>query len=613
MIETAEKININTVNSISTPYYDTKLVQERFKLPRRRNYFSPNPFSFLQESILLGFYCLRDRRFRQISNILFKLLKKISKKDPLIPEHIKDTFLELDSTFIKIGQFLSSRSDLLPEEYIKVLSELQDSLPPIPFAEVKLIVENELKKPIEKIFTSFDQEPIASASIGQVHRAELINGLQVVVKVQRLDLSSLFYQDLAIVRCLALYLERNSSFAKGREWVEIVDEIGRTLFEEIDFIQEGKNADHFRKNLKSEEKIYIPKIFWQYTTKRLITIEFVPGIKITDTDLLKQNNHNSKEIAKLLVHAYFKQFFEDGFYHADPHPGNIVIRDDGTMVFYDFGMVGRVNESVRNELANVLISIVGNDTDNLIQTLKNLNLLQPGVNTIPLKRVIEEAAYKYYDGAKLNSIDLSNLQDDIKKLMDDKPMRLPSKFTYALRMTGTLDGVCRTLDPNFSLIDVAKPYLQIWLTGRMSGSAKWDYFTEGLFNNLSSIFPAQNKLLEKIKIYLAVIKDLPRYVSENKNKPDASVIENKLNPKTTINTELQQENNYLKDELKYTNLKLNLAYSNLFLLCFVSFGIYMLYSNNTIISILGFILLSFSLLTAIGVVCWSIFVKKVIQ
>lgn len=572
-------------------YYDTNIAEKRFKLPKRKK-------GFLYESILLAYFCLRDKRFRQIFLVIFTLIKKIVKRELDCPRHVKNAFLELGSTFIKIGQFLSSRADLLPKEYIEALSELQDSLPPVPFKEIKPQVEDELRKPLDQTFKYFEAEPIASASIGQVHKAELSNGYKVVVKIQRPNLSALFYRDLAILRCIAVYLERYTEIGKDREWVQIIDEIGKTLFEEIDFIQEGKNADHLRKNLKYEERIYIPKIFWQYTTRKLLTIEFVPGIKITDINSLRENNLNPKELALVLVNAYFKQFFEDGFYHADPHPGNIVVKNDGTIVFYDFGMVGRINKQIRAELANVLLSVIENDTDTLLNTLKKLELIKSKVDINPIKRVIEEAAYKYYDGAKLDSLDLNGLEEDLKKLFEEKPMKLPSRFTYALRATGTLEGVCRTLDPDFSLIGAAKPYFEGWIKERLIES-KLDY--------LKIIFPNQSKIIDKIKIYVDVIKDLPKYVNdiEERNDKTAAIEEN--------NNKMGDLEGNVEKEIKESDTKLKLAYGVIFVFCFSFIGTFLIEKGNSLTSLIGFFSLVGSFCGSLAILYWAIFKKKVLE
>ena len=555
-----------------------------------------NFFLFLRDSICLIYFCLKDKRFRQIIGVVFKLTKQIKKHKYNVPEYIKNAFIELGSTFIKIGQFLSSRTDLLPKEYIEALSELQDSLPPLPFEDIKNTVETELRKPVDKIFKSINSKPIASASIGQVHKAELLNGLSVIIKVQRPELNMIFHKDLSILRDLAIYFETYTEFAKGREWIQIIDEISKTLFEEVDFIQEGKNADRLRKNLRYEERIYIPKIFWQYTTKKLIVIELVPGIKITSLELLKEKNLNPKELAVTLVNAYFKQFFEDGFYHADPHPGNIVVKDDGTIVFYDFGMVGRINERVRNELASILFSLVKNDTDTLLSSLKNLKLIKPGTDIQPIKNIIEQAVYDYYDGGKLKTLNLDGLEEDINNLIKEKPFILPGKFTYTLRMTGTLEGVCRTLDPEFSLINVAKPYLQNWLKSNLIQSeSKWDY--------LKTIFPKQNKLVEKIKIYSEVIKDLPKYVANIEEK-------NVKIPEPHI---LQEKPDLKIKEIDYLNSKLKVSYTVIFLLCFTLFGSNLIQNQNYIMNIFGFILLSSSLIGSISIVWWFIINKRVIK
>lgn len=585
MVEVLEKTDARSRDApLERLYYDIKTVQQGFALPSK-------PTFFLHESFLLCFYFLRDKRFRQIARVIFKLSKDLRNNSQCAPL-VLNAFVDLGPTFIKIGQFLSSRRDIIPKEYIEALSSLQDSLPPIPFNEIKPVIESELRKSVDLIFKSIESEPIASASIGQVYRAKLLNDLDVVIKIQRPNLHLYFYQDLAILRCLATFLERYSALGKDREWVQIIDEVGKTLFEEIDFIQEGKNADKLRKNLKHEERIYIPRIFWKYTTKRLITIEFVPGIKITDVDSLIKNNFNPKELALILSNAYFKQVFEDGFYHADPHPGNIVVKKDGAIVFYDFGMVGRINKNIRAELMNVLISIIGNDTDTLLSTLRKLDLIKKDVDITPIKKVIEEAAYKYYSGAKLKSLDLTGIEGDLKKLFEEKPMKLPSKFTYTLRATGTLEGVCRTLDPDFSLIAAAKPFLQNWIKEH-SPESKWIY--------LKTLFPNQSKLIDKIKIYMDVIRDLPKYVS----KIEKSNVEmSRANMQTDFETE------HFKAEITEANSKLNITYTIIFLLSFVFIGNYLITSSNTLISLFGFILLIVSLIGSIGIVAFSVFRKK---
>lgn len=599
-----EKTKSSTKDISEEPhFYDIDLIKNAFNLPEREGNFQGNWLSFVQESFLLSYFCLRDKRFRQIFSVIYRLLNQIRKDKDNSHQHLKNAFIELDTAFIKIGQFLSSRTDLLPKKHIEALSELQDSLPPLPFEEIKKIVETELGKSTDKVFQSIAPTPIASASIGQVHKAELLNGLSVIIKVQRPNLSNLFYRDLSILRCIATYMERYTEIGKGREWTQIVDEIGKTLFEEIDFIQEGKNADHIRKNLKHELMLCIPKIYWQYTTKKLLVIEFVPGTKITDIESLKQKGLIPKDIAIHLVNIYFKQFFEDGFYHADPHPGNIVVKDDGTIVFYDFGMVGRINKTVRDELANVLLSVVKNDTETLLDSLKNLKLIKSNSDIKPIKKIIEQAVYDYYDGGKFENLNLEGLEDEIKDIIDKKPFVLPSKFTYTLRMTSTLEGVCRTLDPEFSLISVAKPYLQNWLKNKLSQSeSKWDY--------LKMLFPKQSKLIEKINIYFEVIKELPKYVANVENKN----IKTSESTSTIEKIDLDiKELDHLKVEIKEKKSKLKTTYTIIFLLCFTLLGSNLIQNENYTINIIGLILLFSSLTSSIVLVWWFIINRKMLK
>ncbi len=596
---TAPKSSDKSDNYDSYFFYDKRVVENKFRLPERDKELTYSPLSFFYDSVILSTFCFRNKRFKSISNVIFKLIKEIkngrkNKKfnHGVIAKHLLTAFIELDSTFIKIGQFLSTRKDILPIEYIMELSKLQDSVSSLSYKEIKTTIEKEFHKPIDDMFSYFCEIPIASASIGQVHKAELKNGTEVVVKIQRPNLEKLFYDDLAILRCIATYLERHTDLGKGREWTQIVDEIGKTLFEEIDFIQEGKNADHFRQNLKSNERIYIPRIFWQYSTRKILMIEYVPGIKITDLETLKSNSIDPRFLCLTLVNAYFKQFFEDGFFHADPHPGNIVVKNDGTIVFYDFGMVGRINESIRSELANVLISVIGNDTDTLLKTLKNLELIKNGTDIKPIKKLIEQIAYSYYDGAELNDLNIKGLEEDIKKVFDEKPMRLPSKFTYTLRATGTLEGICRTLDPNFSLISCAKPYFYNWIKNN-SPDSKWSY--------LKSLFPKQKKVIDKVQVYLEVVKDLPKYVSMKEDPVKKDI------PKKTNDVLI------LKDEVKETKSKLNFAYEIIFLLSVGYAGSFLIERTNTILSGMGLVLLGFTLIISIGILSFSLFKGKMLK
>lgn len=575
-------------------YYDKNIIESRYKLPGS---------SFALDSFTLMFFGLKNKRFKEISRIVFKLVKQLRSKklDSFTKSQLLlEAFIELGSTFIKIGQFLSSRRDLFPEEYINALSYLQDSVDELPFHQIKALIEKEFQKPINEIFNHFEETPIAAASIGQVHKARLLNTkFDVAVKIQRPNLSTLFYEDLAVLRCIISYLERHTELGKDREWTKIVDEIGRTLFEEIDFIQEGKNADLFRENLKYNEKIYIPKIFWQFTTRKIITIEYIPGIKITDLNLLENNHINPKSLSTTLVNAYFKQFFEDGFYHADPHPGNIVVKNDGTIVFYDFGMVGRINENVKVELANVLISVIGNDTDTLLKTLKKLELIKSETDLKPIKRIIEQAAFSYYDGAKLDSLDLQSIESDLKKVFDEKPMRLPSKFTYTLRATGTLEGICRTLDPDFSLIACAKPYFYNWIRDN-SQTNKWQY--------IKALFPKQKKTIDKMQVYLGVMKELPKYVSMKEASRDVTPEISTKNKKP-----LDNKNIKLRKEVEETRSKLNLAYEVIFLLSVAYSGSFLIDRGSNILNMFGLVLLSISLLLSLGIVGFSIFKRKMLK
>jgi predicted unusual protein kinase regulating ubiquinone biosynthesis (AarF/ABC1/UbiB family) len=272
---------------------------------------------------------------------------------------IRETLLHLGPTFIKVGQFFSTRADLFPSEYVEELSKLQDQVPAFGYEQVATIVQQELGKPIEQIYSYFDPTPLAAASLGQVHRAKLKSGEEVVVKVQRPGLVRLFTIDLEIGRGIAEFFQHHTPWGgAGRDWIGIYEECRRTLWEEVDYLNEGRNADTFRRNFRDMPQIAVPKVYWRYTSPRLLTLEYLPGIKISDYEALSAAGLDRRALARLGAEAYLRQLLKDGFFHADPHPGNIAVKPDGTLIFYDFGMMGRLRPGIKEKLAGMLAAVV---------------------------------------------------------------------------------------------------------------------------------------------------------------------------------------------------------------------------------------------------------------
>ena len=243
---------------------------------------------------------------------------------------IRETMLELGPTFIKVGQLFSTRADLFPLEYVEELSKLQDQVPAFTYEQASKIIEISLGKPLNKLFKSFDPIPLAAASLGQVHRAQLNSGEDVVVKVQRPGLKKLFSIDLAILKKIAQYFQNHPKWGKGRDWTGIYEECCKILWEETDYLNEGRNADTFRRNFRGEDWVKVPKVYWRYTSPQVLTLEYLPGIKISHYEALEAAGLDRKLLAKLGAKAYLIQLLNNGFFHADPHPGNIAVDSDGS-------------------------------------------------------------------------------------------------------------------------------------------------------------------------------------------------------------------------------------------------------------------------------------------
>ncbi|MFS8893105.1 ABC1 kinase family protein [Synechococcus sp. O70.1] len=377
---------------------------------------------------------------------------------------IRETLLHLGPTFIKVGQFFSTRADLFPSEYVEELSKLQDQVPAFGYEQVATIVQQELGKPIEQIYSYFDPTPLAAASLGQVHRAKLKSGEEVVVKVQRPGLVQLFTIDLEIGRGIAEFFQHHTPWGgAGRDWIGIYEECRRTLWEEVDYLNEGRNADTFRRNFRDMPQIAVPKVYWRYTSPRLLTLEYLPGIKISDYEALSAAGLDRKALARLGAEAYLRQLLKDGFFHADPHPGNIAVKPDGTLIFYDFGMMGRLRPGIKEKLAGMLAAVVAKDAEQVVALLVELGVLVPTADLAPVRRSVQYLLDHFLDkpfSSKLDEISVAAISEDLYELAYEQPFRFPATFTFVLRALTTLEGLGKGLDPEFNFIEVAKPFAE---------------------------------------------------------------------------------------------------------------------------------------------------------
>jgi predicted unusual protein kinase regulating ubiquinone biosynthesis (AarF/ABC1/UbiB family) len=383
----------------------------------------------------------------------------------------RQTALKLGVLMIKLGQFLSSRADLLPEQALAVLSSLQDEVPPEPFSHVVSVIEEELGKPIDQIFNYVESKATAAASLGQVHKAVLAStGEEVAVKVQRPHIDQLVRMDLNSLKFVIRVITRFVNTGNLIDLKGVYREFERTVYEEIDFVTEAANCKRFKEMFKDDPTIYIPEVYEEYTTRRILVLEWIDGIKINDYAELEAAGIDRLEVANRAVQAYFHQFFEEGFFHADPHPGNIFVKqglsDDGPIIeFVDFGMVGSVTSSMKKSMREVFLGFLTRDSETIVAALSDLGFIGKGANISALERGLSLLLDQFYGMTlgEAREIDIPEVTDEIAKLLYGQPFQIPAQFAFTGRAISTLVGVSTGLAPDFNFIDVAVPYARKFL------------------------------------------------------------------------------------------------------------------------------------------------------
>ncbi|MDY7003400.1 MAG: AarF/ABC1/UbiB kinase family protein [Cyanobacteriota bacterium] len=369
------------------------------------------------------------------------------------------TMLDLGPTFIKIGQSLSTRADMLPKEYVEELGKLQDRVPAFETTEAIAIIESELGNSLYSLYRDFQERPIAAASLGQVHKAQLQTGEEVVIKVQRPGLKSLFDLDVKVVKNVIRFCQRYFAWAKRYELDAIYYDFFKILYQEIDYINEGKNADRFRENFKDYPEIIVPRVYWTYTKEKVITLEYLPGIKINDKVRLEACNINPKRINQIGVCCYLKQLLLDGFFQADPHPGNLAVSLDGGVIFYDFGMMAEVKSLTKDQMIKTFFAILRKDVDQVLNTLITIGLIEPMPDIMPVKRLVNFLLENFTD-KPVDFYNFDEIKEELYVLFEQQPFRLPSQMIFILKSLSTLDGIARELDPDYSLVVCAQPFVK---------------------------------------------------------------------------------------------------------------------------------------------------------
>jgi ubiquinone biosynthesis protein len=383
------------------------------------------------------------------------------------PEHVRLALEELGATFVKLGQVLSTRSDLLGPEYQVELAKLQDAVPPVPGEVIRDLVAAELGRDVQAVFASFDVAPLAGASIGQVHAATLPDGTEVVVKVRRPDVVVQVEEDLDILRNLAAHASRHWTAVADYDVLGLVDEFAQTLRAELDYLREGRNAERFATNFRQDEAVHIPRVFWETTTSRVLTLERIRGIKVDDTQALDLADIDRRALAELATRVTAKMVFEDGFFHADPHPGNFFVGPAGQLGIIDFGMVGELDERLRDHLSALLVALTRTDADRLTDAVLALSTVKGPVDRATLRADLA-ALLAQTGGRAVSEIALGPAVEDALAIVRRHHLHLPRELALLLKMVVMNEGMAASLDPEFRLEAVLGAYARRLVARQLS-------------------------------------------------------------------------------------------------------------------------------------------------
>ncbi len=369
---------------------------------------------------------------------------------------LKEEFVDLGPAFVKLGQILSTRPDVLPGEYVAVLSELQDRVPPDPWAAVRGTIEAELG-PVEERFDEFDTDPISGASLGQVYRAT-VDGRPVAVKVLRPGVRERVEADLRVLGVIVPFLARHSRPGQAFTLSNLADEFAETVREEMDYAREAAMLREIGATFADDDRVRIPEPLADLCTDRVVTMEYVDGVKIDDVEAIDAMGLDREALVRRLEDAYIRMIVEEGLFHADPHPGNLAVRDDGTIVFYDFGMTGRLDARTREQLQEFYVGLATNDIDRVIDAFEAMGALDPAADR-RLVREVFEVAVDEFRGEGIDDYRIEELIEGFEDAVYEFPLRIPQDLALVVRVTTVLEGVARTLDPDFDFVSVITDYV----------------------------------------------------------------------------------------------------------------------------------------------------------
>ncbi len=374
------------------------------------------------------------------------------------PQELRQILTKLGPTFIKVGQALSTRPDLIRRDFLDELIKLQDQLPPFDNDTAFAIIETQLGISVDEAYREISPHPVAAASLGQVYRAVLHTGEEVAVKVQRPNLRPILNLDLCLMRLGAKFFAPWLPLNLGHDLTLIVDEFGIKLFEEIDYLNEAKNAEIFAENFRDDPEVKVPVIYWKYTRYCVLTLEWINGIKLTDLPKLEAAGIEADDVIRIGVTSGLRQLLEHGFFHADPHPGNLFATLDGRMAYIDFGMMDQLDEHTKETLASAVVQLINRDYQALAKDFVNLGFLTPDINIQPIIPALEKVLGKAM-GESVADFNFKTITDEFSELMYEYPFRVPAKFALIIRSLITQEGLALSLNQNFKIVEVSYPYV----------------------------------------------------------------------------------------------------------------------------------------------------------
>ena len=447
-------------------------------------------------------FLLTKTKLRHYIPLTKRLKSKLKKSQDLKPEvRLRRTLERLGPTFIKFGQVLSVRPDLVPKEYSKELEKLQDSVPEFSFNDAKSIIEKDFGKNLDKLFLHFEKKPIASASISQVHKAVLKTGEKVAVKVQRPNVKHMTETDIEIMLYIANLLDKHAEKIKRFDPARIVNEFKEWTEKELDFRLEARNAKRFEQNFKGSKTVHIPKVYDELTSERVLTLEFIDGVELHNIKEIKKRKINFDEIIKNSFDAIMTQVFVHGIFHADPHPGNIIIMRNNSVAFVDFGIVGYFDEKLKNKCIDLLYGIVEQDEGIVTDTLISLGMESEDVDYEQLKSDIG-ILIQPLQGSSIKDIKVSRVLEEIIDIALRNKLKIPASFVLFGKTIITLEGVSLEYDPNFKLVETAKPFIERVVAKRKNPFYIWKSFVHNMdrYRKFAEDFPEKaEKALDKIQ------------------------------------------------------------------------------------------------------------------